>query len=135
VFTLVITDYPYRSEGSVREFVAFVFTEVEFYRRVGDHESLQVYHDRYHVVDAGVVVVVQSVRQSTLEQGRHRLGVNFGPDFGGIVITYSDVGAFARGSVINQVGWRDWTYRDSRTNEPFDFDWPFPSLIGPDQRG
>jgi hypothetical protein len=126
-FVLVIADYPFRSPGSIREFAAFVFTDTDFVRENGDYAPMQMHREHFQARGHGAVVI-QSVSVGVLD-GRQRLELWFGPNFGGIEVTYAYVEGYTRGSTATQTGPMDWQYFDSRSGEPFDFDYPFPDLV------
>ena len=125
-----MTDYPFTSPGSVREFIAFVFEDAGFERVPGDHEPYQKYQDLFQSSGPGAFVI-QSIRQESEEAGRQRVELWLGPNFGGIVVTYAGLRAYTRGSTAEQTGPMTWQYRDSRTNDPFEFAYPFPTLAPP----
>ncbi|MDO3704125.1 hypothetical protein Q3W71_20890 [Micromonospora sp. C28SCA-DRY-2] len=128
-FTLV-TEYPLKSPGSIREFAAFVFEQVEFERLAGDHAPYQHFRETYHGVGPGGMVV-QDIQQREIGPGRHRVELWFGDNFGGVAVGYAGLRGWTRGSTAEQVSPRQWVYRDARDNEEFDLDFPFPSLVGP----
>jgi len=129
-FTLV-SDYPFRSPGSRREFAGFVLEDVDFERLAGDNEYDQAYQDSFQAQGPGGLVF-QSIRQQAVGSGRRRIELWFGPSFGGVAVVYGSVRGYARGSTAEQVGPMEWVYRDSRTREEFDFYRPFPALIAGD---
>ncbi|MEV0714743.1 hypothetical protein [Asanoa sp. NPDC050611] len=121
---VLITEYPFTSPGSVREFAAFVFEDAEFRRLPGDHGAYQGHGESFQASGPGAFVI-QSIRQKA-----DRLELWFGPNFGGVAVTYRQVRGFTRGSTAERVGPDEWIYRDARTRQRFDFDYPFPSLRG-----
>ncbi|GIF72080.1 hypothetical protein [Asanoa siamensis] len=125
-----VVDYPFTSPGSIREFAAFVFEEAEFQRLPGDYAAYQSITDFYQGKGPGGMVV-QHIEQKTLGPGRDWVELYFGPNFGGIAITYGRLTGYTRGSTATQTGPMDWQYRDSKTNETFQFEYPFPALAGP----
>ncbi|WP_210916219.1 hypothetical protein [Micromonospora sp. U21] len=127
---VLVTEFPLKSPGSVREFAAFVFATVDFERLAGDLAPYQRFHEAYSGVGPGGMVV-QDVQQRDIGPDRHRLELWFGDNFGGVAVVYGQLRGFTRGSTAEQVGPRQWVYRDSRTKERFDLDFPFPSLVGP----
>ena len=128
---VLITEYPFKSPGSIREFAAFTFEDADFQRVSGDYEPYQGHQDSFQAKGPGAFVI-QSVRQKADGgSGRDQLELWFGPNFGGIVVTYGALRGYTRGSTAEKVGPSDWVYRDSKTNQPFDFDYPFPSLASP----
>ncbi|MEV0714742.1 hypothetical protein [Asanoa sp. NPDC050611] len=127
---IFITDYPFTSPGSIREFSAFVFQDADFERLQGDYEPYQKNYDAYQIVGPGGMVV-QNVDQKVLASGRQWVELWFGPNFGGVAITYGALEGYTRGSTAKEVAPSTWEYRDSRTNERFEFRFPFPSLAGP----
>jgi hypothetical protein len=127
---LFITDYPFTSPGSIREFAAFVFEDAEFQRISGDYPAYQDITDSYQGKGPGGMVV-QNIRQKSVGAGRDWVELWFGPNFGGIAVTYGELRGYTRGSTAEQTGPSDWQYRDSKTNEKFQFEYPFPSLAGP----
>ncbi|MEV1328818.1 hypothetical protein AB0J20_04480 [Micromonospora costi] len=127
-FTLV-TEYPFKSPGSIREFAAFVLSAAEFERLAGDLAPYQRFQESYQGSGPGGMVV-QDVQQRDVGPDRHRLELWFGDNFGGVAVTYGEARGWTRGSTAEQVGPRQWVYRDLRTNEPFDLDYPFPKLVG-----
>jgi len=122
---VLITEYPFTSPGSVREFAAFVFEDASFQRLPGDYEPYQGHGESFQAKGPGAFVI-QNIRQKANE-----VELWFGPNFGGILVSYGQVRGYTRGSTAEKVGPADWVYRDSRTNEAFDFDYPFPSLAAP----
>lgn len=128
-FTLV-TEFPLKSPGSIREFAAFAFEQVEFERLAGDHAPYQHFQETYHGIGPGGMVV-QDIQQRDVGPDRHRVELWFGDNFGGVAVSYTGLRGWTRGSTAEQVGPRQWVYRDARTNETFDLDFPFPSLVGP----
>src|SRR6266542_592501 len=62
-FTLV-SDYPFRSPGSRREFAGFVLEDVDFERLAGDNEYDQAYQDSFQAQGPGGLVC-QRIRQPT----------------------------------------------------------------------
>ncbi|GAA1847033.1 hypothetical protein GCM10009687_11310 [Asanoa iriomotensis] len=122
---LLITEYPYKSPGSVREFAAFVFADAEFRRLPGDYAPYQGHGETFQAKGPGAFVI-QNIRQK-----EDQIELWFGPNFGGVTVTYGDVRGYTRGSTAEKTGPSEWVYRDSKTNEPFEFDYPFPSLTGP----
>jgi hypothetical protein len=127
---LLVTDYPFTSLGSVREFAAFVFEDASFERIPGDYSPYQGVTDSYQGKGPGGMVV-QHVGRRPAGPGRDRVELWFGPNFGGVAITYGGLRGYTRGSTATQTGPATWQYRDSKTNEKFEFAYPFPSLIGP----
>ncbi|MEV4618510.1 hypothetical protein AB0J74_07380 [Asanoa sp. NPDC049573] len=124
---LLVTDYPFTSPGSIREFVAFVFDDASFERLPGDHAPYQSVTDAYQGKGPGGMVV-QHIGRRSAGPGRERVELWFGPNFGGIAITYGALRGYSRGSTATQTGPASWQYRDSKTDETFDFPYPFPSL-------
>ena len=122
---VLVTEYPFKSPGSVREFAAWVFSDASFQRVPGDHEPYQGHQESFQAKGPGAFVI-QSVRQKP-----DQLELWFGPNFGGFVVTYGEVQGYTRGSTAEKVGPSEWVYRDSKTNQPFDFDYPFPALAPP----
>jgi hypothetical protein len=120
-----VADYPFTSPGSIREFAAFVFEDAEFQRLAGDYAPYQGHGDSFQAKGPGAFVI-QNVKQKA-----DQLELWFGPNFGGVSIRYGDVRGYTRGSTAEKVGPSEWIYRDSSTNERFDFDYPFPSLAAP----
>jgi hypothetical protein len=119
-FTLV-TDYPIRSTGSIREFAGFRFDGAGFEREPGDFEPDR---DVDHFQSSGPgAVLVQAV---TVEPAQASLW--FGPNFGGFTVTFGALSGWTRGSIATEIGPSTWQYRDTRTGEPFDFHRPFPTL-------
>jgi hypothetical protein len=122
---LLVTEYPFKSPGSVREFAAWTFEDADFYRLPGSHLS-----DSFQATGPGAVVI-QSIRQKTVPPDRDSVELWFGHNAGGFTITYRQLRGETRGSTATKVGPSTWIYRDSNTGEEFEFDYPFPSLIGP----
>jgi hypothetical protein len=129
---LFITEYPFKSPGSRREFAAFVFEDADFERLAGDRPVYQRYHDSFQASGPGGIVV-QDIQQKTSDSGRGQVELWLGYGFGGLIVTYGHVCGYTRGSTGEKVGPMEWVYRDSKTNERFDFDYPFPSLASPDR--
>jgi hypothetical protein len=129
---LLITDFPFKSPGSVREFAAFVFEDADFERLPGDYAPYQHFQDAYQGHGPGGIVV-QDIKQKTLDNGKYWAELWFGPNFGGVAVTYSEIRGYTRGSTAEQVGATEWIYRNSRTSEQYDFDYPFPSLASPNR--
>ncbi|WP_433119992.1 hypothetical protein [Micromonospora sp. CA-246542] len=127
---VLVTEFPRKSPGSIREFAAFVFADVEFERLSGNLPPYQRFHEAYDGVGPGGMVV-QDVQHRDVGSGRQRLELWFGNNFGGVAVVFGSLVGYTRGSTAEQVGPRQWVYRDSRTNERFDFDFPFPTLVGP----
>ncbi|MDG4821378.1 hypothetical protein O7635_05855 [Asanoa sp. WMMD1127] len=125
-----VVDYPFTSPGSVREFAAFVFEDAEFQRVPGDYAAYQSITDFYQGKGPGGMVV-QYIKQKSLGPDRDQVELWFGPNFGGILVTYGRLRGYTRGSTARQTGPADWQYRDSKTGEKFQFEYPFPSLAGP----
>ena len=125
---LLVTEYPFRSPGSVREFAAWTFEDADFNRLPGSHYPH--ISNTFQARGPGGVVI-QSIRQKTVPPDRDSLELWFGPNFGGFAVTYRQLHGHTRGSTATKVGPSTWIYRDSKTGEEFDFDYPFPSLIGP----
>jgi hypothetical protein len=125
---VLVTDYPYTSPGSRREFAAFVFTEVDFFERTrGEDESLQRFHDEF-LSGPRRYRSVRRVRQRD-ERGLRRVELCFDAAFGGVVLRYGGLKGFTRGSVAHRVG-DTWVYQDAVTGRRFDFHRPFPELLG-----
>ena len=127
-FTL-ITEFPLKSPGSVREFAAFVFEQVTYERLAGDYPPYQDFRETYHGIGPGGMVV-QDLQQRDVGPDRHRLELWFGDNFGGVAVGYGGLRGWTRGSTAEQVGPRQWVYRDLDTNKAFDLDFPFPDLVG-----
>jgi hypothetical protein len=130
---LLITDFPFKSPGSIREFAAFLFEDAHFERLPGDRPAYERYHDSFQAHGPGGIVV-QDIQQKTSDSGQDQVELWFGPGFGGLVVTYGEIRGYTRGSTAEKVGPMEWVYRDSKTNKEFDFDYPFPSLAGPTSR-
>ena len=124
---LLVTDYPVTSPGSIREFAAWVFEDADFSRIGGDYAPYQGTVDSYQGKGPGGIVV-QHIGRKSVAPGRDWVELWFGPNFGGIAITYGAVRGYTRGSTATQVGPAAWQYRDSKTNEKFEFAYPFPEL-------
>ncbi|MEU8184211.1 hypothetical protein AB0B86_25980 [Micromonospora sp. NPDC049047] len=131
---ILVTEFPVRSAGSIREFAAFVFTDVDVERLAGDLPAYQRFQEAYDGVGPGGMVV-QDVQQRDVEPDRHQVELWFGDNFGGVVVVFGALAGYTRGSTAEQVGPRQWVYRDVHTDERFDIDFPFPALVGPTARG
>src|SRR6266540_2853738 len=85
---------------------AFVFEDADFERLPGDLEPYQAYGDSFQAEGSGGL----------------RVELWFGPNFGGVAVSYRQVRGYTRGSTAEQTVPSKWQYRDSRTDEKFDFD-------------
>src|SRR6266545_4549589 len=100
---------------------AFVFEDADFERLPGDLEPYQAYGDSFQAEGSGGLVF-QDISQRAEGSGRQRVELWFGPNFGGVAVSYRQVRGYTRGSTAEQTVPSKWQYRDSRTDEKFDFD-------------
>ncbi|MFT3926006.1 MAG: hypothetical protein QM778_25910 [Myxococcales bacterium] len=128
---VLVSDYPDKSPGSVRELIALVFHDVDrFFREPGDLPALARFHFSYFARDEVGGRVVQSVQSTDVAPGLRRARFWFGPNFGGVTLDYRSLAGLARGSRVVQKG-REFVYSDVQTSLEFDFYNPFPDLLNP----
>lgn len=125
----LVSDYPERSPGSVRDLVALVFNDVNrFTRESGDLPKLARFHFRYAAKDEVGGCVFQDIQIGNGAQGYRHVRFWFGANFGGISFDYRSLEVHRRGSRVVQVE-KDFFYFDIVSNKEFDFYNPFPRLM------
>jgi len=128
-FTIVST-YPDRSPGSMRDLAAFDFKDVyRFKREAGDRRELRKYQFNFRANDEVRAYEFEDVQTRGGDFGCRRVRQWFGFGFGAIAFDYRSFEIHRRGSRIVEVKKNDFIYYDAVSGEKFDFYNPFPDLL------
>lgn len=120
----LITDFPCDDDNADRAFLELDFLGVrDFNRERGMVAAMQRYGSHYTARAEQTAIVIQSVEHASIDGGGN-LSLWFGPAFGGVTLTYSDIAGRLRSARVEK-RLDGFVYRDADSGRRLDFYRPF----------